>query len=370
MSETDTHESQQTADVPAAKDADDPAPAQTSTVTRRRSGWLVPLLVLLAFFALLGSGYWYYLHPAILDYVEEYEDLRGDVLVAQSELRDTEATIADVTARLAQQQDALPDIEAALVATRNELAAMAARLREVESSRSGDWVVAEAQYLVRLANQKLLIGTDIAGAVELLGDADTLLFQLGYPEARRAREALANDMVRLEQVPELDYQGIYFRLSSLIALVNDLPFPPIQSLGVDENLSGAGLDQMGWRRWWQALVSRLQPFFIIRRDAEAGFMMTNEQLELQKLRIQILLHEAQLGLMSTEQEIYRESLDRAAQLVEENFGATADATTLVTQIRALAAREVRLDVPDITASLRAVQDLGDSLRANPPAAGN
>jgi uroporphyrin-3 C-methyltransferase len=245
---------------------------------------------------------------------------------------------------------------------------MAARLREVESSRSGDWVVAEAQYLVRLANQKLLIGTDIAGAVELLGDADTLLFQLGYPEARRAREALANDMVRLEQVPELDYQGIYFRLSSLIALVNDLPFPPIQSLGVDENLSGAGLDQMGWRRWWQALVSRLQPFFIIRRDAEAGFMMTNEQLELQKLRIQILLHEAQLGLMSTEQEIYRESLDRAAQLVEENFGATADATTLVTQIRALAAREVRLDVPDITASLRAVQDLGDSLRANPPAA--
>lgn len=367
MSDNEIKESQDSASPPTESTVDEQGQVEQPEKKRPRRGRFGRLFLVLILLASLGAGYWLYAHPRIVLLVEQYRELENSLVSVQLELLNTQDAVSVVRQRMDQQQNSLSGYEAALGATGNELASVAERLRDVESSRSGDWVVAEAQYLVRLANQKLLIGTDVGSAIELLGDADNLLFELGYPEARNAREALANDILQLEQVDEVDYQGIYFRLSGLIALVNDLPLPEIQSLAESQADDEPVLS--GWRRWWRAAVSRLEPFFIVRRDSGATLMLSNEQLELQKLRVQILLHEAQLGLMSAEPEIYRDSLDRGALLIEESFGDVDEADNLIDQLHALASREVQVDVPEITASLRAVQDLVDYLRTNPSASG-
>lgn len=364
MSDTEKEENQESASSSPAENVDEKVDAAPK-VKRRRSGRFIRFLFTLVVLTALAAGYWYYLHPRVLEFVGEYEILESNVFSVQEDVSSTQDALASLQQQLNQQQSQFPRYESALSATQNELASLAERLRNVESSRTGDWVVAEAQYLVRLANQKLLIGTDIRSAIELLDDADTLLFELGYPEARNARQALANDILQLQQVDEVDYQGIYFRLSGLIALVSELPLPEIQSLedGTADDADESALS--GWRRWWQAAVSRLEPFFILRRDSDAGLMLSNEQLELQKLRVQILLHEAQLGLMSSEQEIYRSSLDRSAQLIEQYFGEVGDADNLIDQIDLLSQRQMSIEVPEITGSLRAVQDLVEYLRTNP-----
>lgn len=369
MSDTETQEGKDSASSPPEQAADEQVETHPPHKKRRRSGKFVRFFFWLVLLGLLASGYWYYLHPRVLDFISQYQALEENVADTQDGLTSIQEVITQVRQQLNQQQAVFPQYESALAATQNELASLAERLRDVESSRSGDWVVAEAQYLVRLANQKLLIGTDVRSAIELLNDADNLLFELGYPEARTARQALANDILRLEQVDEVDYQGIYFRLSGLIGLVNELPLPEIESLddGSGELDSESALS--GWRRWWQAVVTRLEPFFIIRRDTEAEIILSSEQLELQKLRVQILLHEAQLGLMSAEQEIYQDSLGRAAELIESLFAGVDEADNLVGQLDSLAEREVQIEVPEITASLRAVQDLVDYLRNNPSSLG-
>lgn len=366
MSDTETKESQDSASSPPEPTADEQNKAEQPPIKRQRSGRLGRLFLLIVLFALLAVGYWFYLHPRLVIFAEQFRELESGLVSAQVELLGAQDAVSMIRQQFDRQQEALSGYESALAATQNELAAMAERLRDVESSRSGDWVVAEAQYLVRLANQKLLIGTDIGSAVELLDDADELLFELGYPEARSARQALASDILRLEQVRQVDYQGIYFRLSGLVSLVSDLPMPEIQSLEDDIGADEVVSDQPGWKRWWQSFVSRLEPFFIIRRDSDAETMLSSEQLELQKLRVQILLHEAQLGLMSTEQEIYRDSLESAMTLVGEFFGESDQAERLIDQIEALASMNVQIEIPQITASLRALQDLGDYLRTNPP----
>ena len=367
MSDTEHRDNQEPTDSPEASAGQESPEAAEPPVRRRGAGRFFRLLLWLVVLGGLGAGYWYYLQPRAAEFVDQYQQLQDDLAATQSDLQQTQQELSLVGQQLNQQQARVPQLQSALSATQNELASLAERLRGVETSRTGDWVVAEAQYLVRLANQKLIIGTDIASAVGLLEDADELLFELGYPEARRAREALASDIVRLEQVQEVDYQGIYFRIASLISLVNDLPLPAIESLEAGATAEADEAALSGWRRWWRTLVDRLEPFFVIRRDSAPVLMQTLEQLELQKLRVQLLLHEAQLGLMAAEQEIYRASLDQAAQLVETQFGETSQATSLIGQLRQLASRNVSTEVPEITASLRALQDLGDFLRNRAPA---
>ncbi len=354
-------------------DADSPteSPSTTAEVTHaarssgRARGGRGLLLGLFWVLVLAGVGFaaWYYLVPQVQRYQDELTGLRADLLSVASQVAENEERQAELGQNLTNQQQSLSAVQSALEATQNELAALAARLRTVENARTGDWVVAEAQYLVRLASQKLLIGRDTASALRLLADADNLLFELGYPEARQAREALAGDMVRLRQVAAVDYQGVHFRLSGLIGLVNDLPPPAIPQL-TNAAPAGDAPAASGWRHWLRLIAQRLEPFFIVRRGSERRDLIASEEVELQKLRVQILLNEAQLGLMATEQEIYRDSLERAAAILGDFFAQSAGSAALQEQLRELASREVRADIPEITASERALQDLLETLRAS------
>jgi uroporphyrin-3 C-methyltransferase len=84
---------------------------------------------------------------------------------------------------------------------------------------------------------------------------------------------------------------------------------------------------------------------------------------LEKTRIQVLLHEAQLALLSGQQDIYRDSLNQAAQLSESFFATGNNRGNLIRQLDVLAAEPVTLDAPDIAQSLRAVEQLTETLRS-------
>ncbi len=327
-----------------------------------RSSWGWRFLSLLILIAVAGAGYWYGYLPQ-QDLAAQVEDLQKQLNNLGSDIRDTDLDLAQVQDTLAD-ADVMIDsrLQSGLGGLQNEILAMAQRLRQVESSRSGDWVIAEVQYLVRLASQKLLVSRDTLSAAQLLREADQLLFELGYPEARPARAALASDVLRIEAIDQIDYQGIYFRLSGLIRLVGDMPLPEIQSIAEDP--AAEEENPSGWRGWWRSLLRQLDRFVIIRSaDSTQGRMLGSAQAALEKTRIQVLLHEAQLALLSGQQDIYRDSLNQAAQLSESFFATGNNRGNLIRQLDVLAAEPVTLDAPDIAQSLRAVEQLTETLRS-------
>ena len=81
------------------------------------------------------------------------------------------------------------------------------RLLNMSTTNREDWLMAEAEYLLRLANQRVLIERSATSAVGLLESADAIMEQvaagLGDPELFAIRRAIAQDLaaLRLRDAP-------------------------------------------------------------------------------------------------------------------------------------------------------------------------
>ena len=87
------------------------------------------------------------------------------------------------------------------------------RLMLVANTTSDDWQMAEVEYLLRLASQRLLIAKDDRTALNLLASADTIIVSLADPSWFDLRTAIAADRLAIASVDNIDVDGLFLRLS-------------------------------------------------------------------------------------------------------------------------------------------------------------
>ncbi|MDH5766046.1 MAG: uroporphyrinogen-III C-methyltransferase [Gammaproteobacteria bacterium] len=91
-----------------------------------------------------------------------------------------------------------------------------------------EWVLAEVEYLLRIANRRLQIARDINGAIAALTAANQRLFDLGDLTYFELRKQLNNDIASLKSVYQVDINGTALAIDQIISLVNVLPFKSAQ----------------------------------------------------------------------------------------------------------------------------------------------
>lgn len=99
---------------------------------------------------------------------------------------------------------------------------IAAFLKQNQHSRR-DWLIAEAEYLIKLANHRLVLAHDVATGIQALQAADDRLLEVGSPRFIPLRRALAIDIQKLNAVPKFDIVGISLKLNALQQQVEALP---------------------------------------------------------------------------------------------------------------------------------------------------
>ncbi|MBW3698538.1 heme biosynthesis operon protein HemX [Vibrio sp. T187] len=131
----------------------------------------------------------------------------------QSVKQDTiqKATIAAEKAQvvLSQQQKSIESLQLAVA--------------DVKGRRPNDWLLAEADYLVKLAGRKLFLEHDAVSATKLMESADQRIAALNDPSLVPLRQAMANDITTLRTIPIIDRDGLVLRLTSLQQQVDKLP---------------------------------------------------------------------------------------------------------------------------------------------------
>ncbi len=100
-------------------------------------------------------------------------------------------------------------------------------MKVVNRSQRG-WAIAEIDYLLRIAHQRIAIAKDIAGAIAALKGADARLQQLGDLNLFKIREQLVKDIGRLNAIHQADVNGISLTLDQLISLLTELPFKTVK----------------------------------------------------------------------------------------------------------------------------------------------
>jgi len=334
--------------------------------------WLL-LIVLLAG---AGGAWWWYGGLSLPLRLKQDED----AVPAPAPAVETPDDIARLSQQLSAETRARKALGSTLEKRLNEqqlaLNSQASRLRELAATTRTDWLLAEAEYLLRLANQRLLTERNVENALSLLNSADNILRDIDDPKLLPVREALARNIVALKSQPKVDREGLFLRLKALAQQTLSLPMlPPAMSDSQVEPATSAE-QQDGASTWYSPLVdagrrvlAEAKKLVVVRHRADpVDPLLTPEQEQLLRLQLGALFEQAQLALLREEQLIYRASLARAREQLSRYFEMNdRQAEGLVAQLAELEHEQIVQVRPDISDGLDALKDYIDSWHNRHPA---
>lgn len=288
---------------------------------------------------------------------ERVENLRRRLDRSERELSALLASVESEASSLAEREQ---ELEATVAGLRRAFSDLAGQVVEASPPDSREWQVAEAAYLLRIANQRARLERDLEGASNLLAAADDILAELDDYSLVPVREALVEARAALAAQPAVDRVALYLELESLGLAVDALPMqgPQFRQL---EALDDAAAEDAGLLA---TLERRLGGLFDFRRHRgeQVRPLLTPDASFWRHHNIRLRLSQAQLALLRGEQEVWTGSLTGAAAWIRE----LPDASALADDAAALAARPVRVTAPDISEPLQRL----DAVRRRVPMGAN
>lgn len=256
-----------------------------------------------------------------------------------------------------EQQQNIFNLESQIQNLQLRINAQGARLVELGSTTRSDWLLAEAEYLARLAKQRLQTERNTKSPLALLESVDAILQQIDEPNLIEVRGAVAADITALRLVNDIDKQGVYVELNALTASIKKL-----EVMEADKPLELAKeAKQQNTPQDVGVLDKFLADFSgLIRvRERQSPIEPILERAEEQTVRqnLQMMLEQAQLALLREEQVIYQQSLVKAQEYLQRFFKVTASAEGISQRLQRLADTNIIQQLPSIHSSLEAVQNL-------------
>lgn len=94
------------------------------------------------------------------------------------------------------------------------IASLQLAIADIKGRRPNDWLLAEADYLVKMAGRKLWLEHDVVSATRLMENADQRISALNDPSLTPLRRAMADDIATLKAIPLIDRDGLVLKLNS------------------------------------------------------------------------------------------------------------------------------------------------------------
>jgi uroporphyrin-3 C-methyltransferase len=343
------------------------------------------LALLLAAVALAGVGILYYFvdkgATAPDPHIEQIARL-GVVLDNTRQTIDAQqATVGELAARTDAQSRQLQAIEERIYERLQQVDSLPPRIRALEGSvaslrgiSSGlldAWLLAEAEYYMQIANAQLQLADNPELARLALQLADEKIQQLANPALTDVRRALANELRALDAIDSPDIEGIALTLSSLATVVDGLPLnqeietPQANASEIDPELSGIDRMFASLRRTANEIVS------VRRSDEAVRPLIAPEAQYFLRANLSLQLQAARIALLRGEQPLFDQSLDDAANWLNDYYDldstAVRSALETISEARLLIAP---VTLPDISESLRLLRQhrvLSDAETGGPTA---
>lgn len=361
--------------------------ASSSSRKRKSSSWLPGLLLLYMLLLSAGGGWFFYLQwQQQSGYQQTLQTMQADNRRLREQLSETESNmrqaLEDQVSRMQASRDALND---ALEELGQFEQSGAQRLNRFEQQFSRDmqdvnsvvnavqrqlanlqqrdtrWLNAEANYLIRLAQRKLVMESDVTSALLLLRSAHTLLEDQASILALTTRQAIADDIRQLQSVQLPDKVALSTQLSTMSAEIEQLTL-----IGMRQETYLEGV-QDGWQQsrdagWLAAGLNLLRTIFIWREwDDAPAEMLPAQQEVLVKRQMQLQLEQARLALIQGDQALYRHVLEQSSGLLKAHFSQDAERVQNVArEIERLSELDTVVELPDLSASVQLVNQLAMS----------
>ncbi|HXQ63959.1 MAG TPA: uroporphyrinogen-III C-methyltransferase [Steroidobacteraceae bacterium] len=211
----------------------------------------------------------------------------------------------------------------------------------------------EAANLVELANHRLALERDVAGAIRLYEAAGIRLADLNDAASLKIRAQLERDLALLRSVPEPDVSEIGRRLAAAGAVVRQLPM--LGMINSEYAPPGeAAAPTPGLARAWQQFTTSLHELVTVRRVSDATVQLVSmEEIGVRRDHLETLLFAARLAALRGDDADYAASMTAARDWLGRFFDLhDARGHALEAELAALAASRVSPEIPDVSGSLK------------------
>ena len=375
-----TPDQETAADGTAESPPEQPTPARKSAKGSR----FALVIAVIALIAVAATGVFGYRHwsglaadlaamdARLREARAQQEQLRQSVASADVILQAHKTALAEQKDVLAEQRSAVNAARSAFQEQEQVLADENLRLQEREAElraavadvhrrvgRSGtQWMIAETEYLLRIASHRLDLARDAQTARVALELADQRLRDTQDPGWAGVRAQIARDIAQLSAFESPDSAGMAARLSALIEQIPQLKIATA-TIGPQRTLSEMP-DREPGERSWDTLLNDLWAGFkdsvrIRERDEPVQAMLPPEHQFFLYENLKLHLEAARLGLARNDQALFRDNLRVAADWLGKYFDPDAGtASAMRRAIDELLEVDIQPELPDISQSLRAL----------------
>jgi len=286
-------------------------------------------------------------------------EAQASVTKANTAIESVNANLAALKQAETQKSDDIDNLQARLTKSLQQVEASGLQ----QNSRK-DWLLAEVEYLLRLANQRVLMENTPIGALALLESADKILQQTDDVSIFTVRRSLAADIAALSAIPHIDQEGLYLKIDALSAQINQLKLVPITDKKqlpniIDEVATDAVNDaqQSSLAKIWDKASAKLEKLVVINnRDAAIEPLLSPAQQAGLLQNLHILFEQTQLALLQRKQVPYQRSIEKAELIINTHFQEKDGVSqALLNGLKSLKDEKVSVDLPSIAGSLNALK---------------
>ncbi|MSP28335.1 MAG: enzyme of heme biosynthesis [Methylococcales bacterium] len=327
---------------------------------RSRSGFWFGIIILLVVVSVAGVGFYF-----LQDLRATQENLGGEVKGEmskqlsdyQAQLSAIQLQLANVSKEVASKDDryakTLADFSQShqekLNTSHDELTDAIQQIHRQLGKTRGDWLIADAEYLLSVASERLHLVGDTHTTLEALEAADQRLRESGDAGVIKIREKIAEEITVVKNITEIDIVGIYVAIQSqqdhadklelLLPFAGKVPTTKNETDNASEN--NGLLNALG-------VKYSEQPVNEILTSEEAKFI--HEQLRV-KLEI------AQLALVQHNETLFQSALADAKAWLNLNFTNNDASRNMTEELDKFSAIKIHGNFPDISLSLKMLKDI-------------
>ncbi|WP_112070535.1 uroporphyrinogen-III C-methyltransferase [Klebsiella grimontii] len=346
-----TEQQNQSAVVEETREAVDTTPQPENNVEKKNGGSKTSLAlsaIAIAIALAAGIGLYGLTKTQATRQSEASAGLSSQIAALQKAQENQKSELEGI---IKQQADQLTQAQRQQDALAKKLEEVQEKVAAISGSDAKTWLLAQADFLVKLAGRKLWSDQDVTTAAALLKSADASLADMNDPSLISARRAITDDIASLSAVSQVDYDGIILKVNQLANQIDNLRLAdnndddtPMDS-DSDELSSSISEWRVNLQKSWQNFMDS---FITVRRRDETAvpLLAPNQDVYLREnIRSRLLV--AAQAVPRHQEETYKQALDNVSTWVRAYYD-TEDATTkaFLEDVDKLSQQSITMNVPE------------------------
>lgn len=221
------------------------------------------------------------------------------------------------------------------------------RLKELSGRKQQDWMLAEAAYLIKLAQLQLVLQKDTSTAVQLLKTADSRIVETADDSLLPIRNAIAQDLSNLSLTLQPDITGISLQLNAIGQQLPSLTINALQFTPLKETLEKPdGNEQNDGFNLTTIYQNFLDDFVVVKDHSEpVKPLMTEQQRVNLADNLLLAIQQAQISLLKGNEALYRMNLEKAMLWLNTFYQQDNKRAVVINQLTELISLPIEVKLP-------------------------